>query len=111
MADPISVISLIEGSIGLVVQCGSVAKTLSDMIAKFKHAEVGIMSLEGFTYQMDTPIKWTAIGLDLKLVKRALNDPPRASESGHPGDENSPRSVPTVGCFPGPTSPALGPAL
>ena len=45
MADPISVISLIEGSIGLVVQCGSVAKTLSDMIAKFKHAEVAIMSL------------------------------------------------------------------
>ncbi len=45
MPDPISVISLIEGSIGLVVQCGSVAKTLSDMITKFKHAEVAIMSL------------------------------------------------------------------
>ena len=45
MPDPISVISLIEGSIGLVVQCGSVAKTLSDMITKFKHAEVAIISL------------------------------------------------------------------
>ena len=45
MADPISVISLLEGSIGLVVQCGSVAKTLSDMIAQFKHAEVALMSL------------------------------------------------------------------
>ena len=45
MADPISVISLVEGSIGLVLQCGSVAKTLSGMIAKFKHAEVAIMSL------------------------------------------------------------------
>ena len=45
MADPISVVSLVEGSIGLVLQCGSVAKTLSDMKAKFKHAEVAIMSL------------------------------------------------------------------
>ena len=45
MADPISVISLVEGSIGLVLQCGTVAKTLSDMIAKFKHAEVAITSM------------------------------------------------------------------
>ena len=45
MADPIAVISLVEGSIGLVLQCGSVAKTLSDMIAKFKTAEVAITSL------------------------------------------------------------------
>ena len=45
MVDPISVISLVEGSIGLVLQCGSVAKTLSDMIAKSKHAEVSITSM------------------------------------------------------------------
>ena len=45
MADPIAVISLVEGSIGLVLQCGSVAKTLSDMITKFKHAEVAITSM------------------------------------------------------------------
>ena len=45
MADPISVISLVEWSIGLVLQCGTVAKTLSDMIAKFKHAEVAITSM------------------------------------------------------------------
>ena len=45
MVDPISVIPLVEGSVGLVLQCGSVAKTLSDMKAKFKHTEVAIMSL------------------------------------------------------------------
>lgn len=45
MADLISVISLVEGSIGLVLQCGSVAKTLSDLKGKLKHAEVAIMSL------------------------------------------------------------------
>lgn len=45
MADPISVISLVEGSIGLVLQCGSVAKLLSDMMTKFKHAEVAITSM------------------------------------------------------------------
>ena len=45
MADPISVISLVEGSIGLVLQCGSVVKTLSDMTVKFKHAEVAITSM------------------------------------------------------------------
>ena len=45
MADPMSVIALIEGSIGLVLQCGSVAKTLSDMMTKFKNAEVAITSM------------------------------------------------------------------
>ena len=45
MVDPISVISLVEGSIGLVLQCGSVVRTLSDIRAKFKHAEIAIMSL------------------------------------------------------------------
>ncbi len=45
MADPISVISLVEGSIGLVLQCGLVVKTLSDLRAKFKYAEIAIMSL------------------------------------------------------------------
>ena len=45
MADPISVISLVEGSIGLALQCGSLVKTLSDMIGKFKHAEVAITSM------------------------------------------------------------------
>ena len=45
---------------------------------------------------------YSPIGLDLKLVKRALNEPLRASESGHLGDESCPRSVPTVGCFQGP---------
>ena len=63
MADPISVISLIEGSIGLVVQCGSVAKTLSDIIAKFKHAEVAIMSLkqevETIQFAWDRIKKWS----------------------------------------------------
>ena len=62
--------------------------------------------LEGFTYQLYSPI-----GLDLKLVKPALNDALGASESGYLGDENCPRSIPAVGCFPGSASPALGPAL
>ena len=49
-------------------------------------------TLEGFTYQLNSPV-----GLDLKLVKRAPSDPPRASESGHLGDESCPWSVPTIG--------------
>ena len=45
MADPISIISLLEGSISLIFQCGSVAKTLNDMIGKFNLAQLTIMSL------------------------------------------------------------------
>ncbi len=45
MADPFSIISLIEGSISLVVQCGSVAKSLSDITTKHKQAKLTILSM------------------------------------------------------------------
>ena len=64
-----------------------------------------ILPIEGFTYGLNTTYQLNSpVGLDLKLVKRALNDPLRASESGHLGDENYPRSILIIGRFLGPTS-------
>lgn len=45
MVDPFSIISLIEGSISLVVQCGSVIKTLKDFADSHKQARITIMSM------------------------------------------------------------------
>lgn len=40
MVDPISIISLVEGSIGLILQCGSAIKSLNEIAAKYKQAEL-----------------------------------------------------------------------
>lgn len=46
MADPLSIISLIEGSVGLILQCGSVAKSLGDIAGKFKQAKLSAISMK-----------------------------------------------------------------
>ncbi len=45
MADPISIISLVEGSISLIVQCGSAIKSLNEIAAKYKQAELTLSSM------------------------------------------------------------------
>ena len=43
--DPASIVALIEGSLGLALQCGGVAKTLSDIAARYRASELSIMSM------------------------------------------------------------------
>ena len=45
MADPISIISLVEGSITLIVQCGSAIKSLNEIAGKYKQAELILSSM------------------------------------------------------------------
>ena len=45
MADPISIISLVEGSITLIVQCGSAIKSLNEIATKYKQAELILSSM------------------------------------------------------------------
>lgn len=45
MVDPISIISLVEGSISLIVQCGSAIKSLNEIAAKYKQAELTLSSI------------------------------------------------------------------
>ena len=45
MADPISIISLVEGSVTLIVQCGSAIKSLNEIAAKYKQAELILSSM------------------------------------------------------------------
>ena len=59
MADPLLIISVIEGSLGLILQCGSVAKTLNDIAGKYKQAKLTILSL---AQEVDTiELAWTRI--------------------------------------------------
>ena len=45
MADPISIISLVEGSITLIVQCSSAIKSLNEIAGKYKQAELILSSM------------------------------------------------------------------
>ena len=59
MADPLSVVSIVEGSIALVIQCGSVTKKLSEFAQTFKRAKLAIQSI---IVELDTmELAWKAI--------------------------------------------------
>ena len=45
MVDPISIVSLLEGSISLIIQCGSAIKSLNEIAAKYKQAELTLSSI------------------------------------------------------------------
>ena len=45
MVDPISIISLVEGSITLIVQCGSAIKSLKEIATKYEQAELVLSSM------------------------------------------------------------------
>ena len=45
MVDPISIISLVEGSIGLILQCGSAIKSLNEIATKYRQAELALSSI------------------------------------------------------------------
>ena len=44
--DPVSLASLIEGSIGLALQCASVAKSLNNIAGQFQYAKIFIVSIK-----------------------------------------------------------------
>lgn len=59
MADPISIISLVEGSLGLMMQCGNVAKSLHDLAGRYKQAKITLLSM---VQELDTiKMAWSRI--------------------------------------------------
>ena len=59
MADPISIISLVEGSLGLILQCASAAQRLHDIAEKYKNATVTALSMRN---EIDTiSVAWKRI--------------------------------------------------
>ena len=43
--DPVTIVGLVEGSIGLVVKCGSVTKSLNSIVGQYKHAPLTLSSM------------------------------------------------------------------
>lgn len=43
--DPVSIVGLVEGSISLAVQCGSVAKTLNSLAGQYKYVKLTISTM------------------------------------------------------------------
>ncbi|KAI9877767.1 MAG: hypothetical protein M1830_002897 [Pleopsidium flavum] len=45
MADPVTIVAIVNGSFGLALKCAKVAKDLHDLAEKYKHAELAILSM------------------------------------------------------------------
>ena len=43
--DPVTIIGLVEGSISLAVQCGSLAKSLNNIAGQYKHAKLSLSTM------------------------------------------------------------------
>lgn len=43
--DPVSIVGLVEGSVSLAVQCGSVAKILNNIAGQYKYAKLTISTM------------------------------------------------------------------
>lgn len=78
MADPFTIVGIIEGSLSLILQCGSVAKSLNDLAGKYKQASLSILSM---AQEVDTiELAWSRIknwseecseaGLELTFLER-----------------------------------------
>lgn len=65
--DPVSLIGLIESSIGLALQFGSASKTLNDLAVKYKNAKLAIKAL---AQNLDIlQLAWTQIGDWMQLAE------------------------------------------
>lgn len=43
--DPVTIVGLVEGSIGLAVKCGSVAKSLNSLVGQYKYAKLTVSTM------------------------------------------------------------------
>ena len=72
--DPISVAGIVESSLGLGLQLGNAAKTLNDMVGKYKNAKLTVKSL---VQNLDIlQFTWTQIGqwFETYAEDESLND-------------------------------------
>ena len=59
MADPVTVLAIVNGSAGLILKCGGVIKSLHEVAGKHKKAAIAVMSLVS---EVDTiELAWTRI--------------------------------------------------
>lgn len=91
MADPISIVSLVEGSISLVLQCGSVAKTLSDIAGKYKQSKLTVLSM---VQEVETiQLAWSRIKEWSQAYAEAADDAGLAEDSDRSFLERLDRSL------------------
>ena len=58
--DPVTIVQIVEGSLSLALQCGHATKTLNDIAAKYRYAELTIISM---VQGLDTiQLAWNQIG-------------------------------------------------
>ena len=91
MADPLSVLSIVEGSLGLIIQCGSVLRNLSEIAGKFKQARLTLMSM---TEEIETiKLAWQKIREWSEASSKNLEDATAQSVHDHSIMERLNRSL------------------
>lgn len=70
--DPVTIVGLVEGSIRLAVQCGSVAKSLNNLAGQYKYAKLTISTM---VQNLDImQLAWDRIGIWSKECMPTDND-------------------------------------
>lgn len=70
--DPVTIVGLVEGSISLALQCGSVAKSLNNLTGQYRYAKLTISTM---VQNLDImQLAWDRIGAWSKNYRPAEND-------------------------------------
>ena len=71
--DPVSIVGLVEGSIGLAVQCGSILKRLNSLAGQYKYAKLTILTMVQNLEIMQ--LSWDRIGVwSVDYVPKSSHD-------------------------------------
>ena len=70
--DPVTLVGIVEGSISLAVQCGSVAKSLNNLAGQYKYAKLTISTM---VQNLDImQVAWDRIGAWSKTSMAPIDD-------------------------------------
>ena len=70
--DPVTLVGIVEGSISLAVQCGSVAKSLNNLAGQYKYAK---LTLSTMIQNLDImQVAWERIGVWSKTFRPTDDD-------------------------------------
>ena len=72
--EPISIIGVVESALGLAFKCGNVAKSMKDIVARYKHAELAILATSQSLYSIQLPWNKIAEWLQGQASEHGLQD-------------------------------------
>ena len=72
--EPISLIGVVESALGLAFKCGSVAKSINDVVTRYKHVELAILATSQSLYTIQLAWNKIAEWLQGQASEQGLQD-------------------------------------